>query len=66
MERKRVNDDTWICDNLEELVEQYEYSVKRLREESIKLCGDELTTGRADALSLVVEELKELLYEEHE
>lgn len=64
MERKRVNDDTWICDKLEELIEQYKYSAKRLREESIELCGDELSTGRADTFEIVVKELKGLLYEE--
>lgn len=66
MERKRVNDDAWICDKLEVLIEQYEFNVKKLEKEATKFGGDELMIGMANAFSSVVDDLKELLYEEHE
>lgn len=61
--KKRVNDDTWICDELKNLVEQYETDLKEIKEESTKHCGDEFMEGQADMLSTVIKELKEILYE---
>ena len=61
--KKRVNNDTWIYNELENLVEQYETDLKEIKEESAKYCCDEFMEGQADMLSTVIKELKELLYE---
>lgn len=61
--KKRVNNNTLVCNKLEELVEQYETDLKEIKEESAKYCDDEFMDGQADMLSTVIKELKELLYE---
>lgn len=60
---KRVNNDTWICNELEDLVEQYEIELKEINEESAKYSSDEFMDGQADMLSSVIKKIKELLYE---
>lgn len=60
---KRVNNDTWICNELEDLVEQYEIELKEINEESAKYSGDEFMDGQADMLLSVIKKIKELLYE---
>lgn len=60
---KRVNNDTWICNELEDLVEQYEIELKEINEESAKYSGDEFMDGQVDMLSSVIKKIKELLYE---
>lgn len=61
-EMKRVNNDTWICNELENLVEQYEIELKEINEESAKYSGDEFMDGQANMLSSVIKKIKELLY----
>lgn len=56
---KRVNNDTWICNQLEELVIKYE-SYLKLDEEKESL-GD-YEQGEHNELLAIVQELKELLY----
>lgn len=58
-EYKRVNNDTWICNQLEELVIKYE-SYLKLDEEKESL-GD-YEQGEHNELLAIVQELKELLY----
>lgn len=60
---KRVNNDTWICNELEDLVEQYEIELKEINEESARYSSDEFMDGQADMLSSVIKKIKELLYE---
>lgn len=55
---KRVNNDTWICNQLEDLVVQYEEYLKTDEERNM----DEYEQGEHDELLAVVQELKELLY----
>lgn len=58
-EYKRVNNDGWICNQLEELVDKYENYLKSDD-------GKELDTyeqGEHNSLLAVVQTLKELLYE---
>lgn len=57
---KRINDDAWICDQLEELVFKYEQYLKRDEEKEL----DEYEYGEHDGLLAVVAELKELLYKQ--
>lgn len=55
---KRVNNDTWICNQLEDLVVQYEEYLKTDEERNM----DNYEQGGHDELLAVVQELKELLY----
>lgn len=55
---KRVNNDTWICNQLEDLVVQYEEYLKTDEERNM----DDYEQGEHDELLAVVQELKELLY----
>ena len=55
---KRVNNDTWICNQLEDLVVKYEESLRSDDEKD--LSGTEL--GEHNHLLSVVKDLKELLY----
>lgn len=55
---KRVNNDTWICNQLEDLVVQYEEYLKTDKERNM----DDYEQGEHDELLAVVQELKELLY----
>ena len=57
-EYKRVNNDTWICNQLEELVFKYEQYLKSDEEKEL----DEYEQGEHNELLVVVTELKELLY----
>ena len=57
-EYKRVNNDTWICNQLEKLVFQYEKYLKTDEEREL----DEREQGEHDELLAVVTELKEILY----
>lgn len=59
MEYKRVNNDGWICNQLEELVDKYEGYLKS--DEGKKL--SEYEQGERNSLLFVVQTLKELLYE---
>lgn len=56
---KRVNNDTWICNQLEDLVVKYEESLRS--NDGKDLSGTEL--GEHNILLSVVKDLKELLYE---
>lgn len=58
-EYKRVNSDTWICNQLEELVEKYG---KYLESDEDKESLGDYEQGEHNALLAVVQELKELLY----
>ena len=55
---KRVNNDTWICNQLEDLVVKYE---KCLRSDDGKDLSD-TELGEHNNLLAVVQDLKELLY----
>ena len=55
---KRVNNDTWICNQLEDLVVQYEEYLKTDEKRNM----DDYEQGEHDELLAVVQELKELLY----
>ena len=55
---KRVNNDTWICNQLEDLVVKYEGYLKT--DEKRKM--DDYEQGEHNELLAVVQELKELLY----
>ena len=57
-EYKRVNNDGWICNQLEELVYKYEQYLES--DENKEL--DEYEQGEHNVLLAVVTELKELLY----
>lgn len=57
-EYKRVNNDTWICNQLEEIVFKYEKYLKS--DEGREL--DEYEQGEHNELLAVVAELKEILY----
>lgn len=57
-EYKRVNNDGWICNQLEELVYKYEQYLES--DENREL--DEYEQGEHNVLLAVVTELKELLY----
>lgn len=59
---KRVNNSTWVCNELEKLIEQYEKELIDIKEESEKYCYDEFMEGQADMLKSVINKLKELLY----
>lgn len=56
---KRVNNDTWICNQLEDLVVKYE---ECLRSDDEKDLSD-TELGEHNSLLAVVMDLKELLYE---
>lgn len=56
---KRVNNDTWICNQLEDLVVKYE---ECLRSDDGKELSD-IKLGEHNSLLSVVKDLKELLYE---
>lgn len=56
---KRVNNDTWICNQLEDLVVKYE---ECLRSDDGKDLND-TELGEHNNLLTVVQDLKELLYE---
>lgn len=56
---KRVNNDTWICNQLEELVAKYESYLKS--DEEKESLGD-YEQGEHNELFSIVQELKELLY----
>lgn len=56
---KRVNNDTWICNQLEDLVVKYE---ECLRSDDEKDLSD-TELGEHNSLLSVVMDLKELLYE---
>ena len=55
---KRVNNDTWICNQLEDLVVKYEGYLKIDEKNEM----DDYEQGEYDTLLAVVQELKELLY----
>ena len=55
---KRVNNDTWICNQLEDIVVKYEGYLKSDEKNEIY----DYDQGEYDALLAVVQELKELLY----
>ena len=55
---KRVNNDTWICNQLEDLVAKYEGYLKSDEDKDL----DEYEQGEHNELLAVVTELKELLY----
>lgn len=55
---KRVNNDTWICNQLEDLVVKYE---ECLRSDDEKDLSD-TELGEHNSLLAVVQDLKELLY----
>ena len=57
-EYKRVNNDTWICNQIEELVFQYEKYLKIDEERKL----DEYEQGEHNELLAIVTELKEILY----
>ena len=63
IEYKRVNNDTWICNQLEELVLKYEQGIENMKEESKSVSGDEFIEGHIEGLESVVDDLKKLLYE---
>ena len=54
---KRVNNDTWICNQLEDLVVKYEGYLKTDEKKM-----DDYKQGEHNELLVVVQELKELLY----
>ena len=56
---KRINNDTWICNQLEDLVVKYE---ECLRSDDEKDLSD-TEIGEHNSLLAVVMDLKELLYE---
>ena len=58
-EFKRVNNDTWICNQLEELVAKYE---NYLKQDENKENMDDYEKGGHNELLAVVQDLKELLY----
>lgn len=58
-ELKRVNNDTWICNQLEELVAKYE---NYLKQDENKENMDDYEKGEHNELLAVVQDLKELLY----
>ena len=62
IEYKRVNNDTWICNQLEELVAKYEKDIKMLNEESNKYSGDETIDGIVSGMEVIIKDLKDLLY----
>lgn len=55
---KRVNNDTWICNQLEDLIAKYEGYLKSDEDKDL----DEYEQGEHNELLAVVTELKELLY----
>ena len=55
---KRVNNDTWICNQLEDLVVKYEGYLKIDEKNEM----DDYEQGEYDTLLAVVQELNELLY----
>lgn len=55
---KRVNNDTWICNQLEDLVVKYEECLRS--DDGKDLSDTEL--GEHNNLLVVVQDLKELLY----
>lgn len=57
-EWQRVNNDTWICNQLEDLVAKYEGYLKADENKDL----DEYEQGEHNELLAVVTELKELLY----
>ena len=59
---KRVNNDEWICNQLEELVFKYEKFLESDEDKEL----DEYEEGEHNELLAVVVELKELLYKKHE
>lgn len=63
IEYKRVNNDAWICNQLEELILKYEQAIKDMGEESNSVSGDEFVEGHIEGLKSVVDDLKKLLYE---
>ena len=63
IEYKRVNNDTWICNQLEELVLKYEQGIKDMEKESKSVSVDEFMEGHIEGLKSVVDDLKKLLYD---
>lgn len=63
IEYHRVNNDTWICNQLEELVIEYEKGIEEMEQESMNVSGDEFIDGHVEGLRNVVNDLKQLLYE---
>ena len=59
---KRVNNDTWICNQLEELVAKHEKDIKMLNEESNKYGQDETIDGIVSGMEGIIKDLKDLLY----
>lgn len=57
-EYKRVNNDGWICNQLEELVYKYEQIIKMNANKEL----EDYDQGENDELYYVTTELKELLY----
>lgn len=57
-EYKRVNNDGWICNQLEELVFKYEQIIKMNTNKEL----EDYDQGQIDELYYVTMELKDLLY----
>lgn len=57
-EYKRVNNDGWICNQLEELVFKYEQIIKMNTNKEL----EDYDQGEIDELYYVTTELKDLLY----
>lgn len=57
-EYKRVNNDGWICNQLEELVFKYEQIIKMNTNKEL----EDYDQGQIDELYYVTTELKDLLY----
>lgn len=57
-EYKRVNNDGWICNQLEELVYKYEQIIEMNANKNL----EDYDQGEIDELYYVTMELKELLY----
>lgn len=63
IEYQRVNNDTWICNQLEELLFRYEQDIDSMINESNNVSGDEFIEGQIEELNDVLNDLKRLLYE---
>lgn len=63
IEYQRVNNDTWICNQLEELVFKYEKDIDSMNNESDSVSGNEFIEGQIEELNIVLNDLKRLLYE---
>lgn len=57
-EYKRVNNDSWICNQLEELIFKYEQIIKMNTNKEL----EDYDQGQIDELYYVTMELKDLLY----